>query len=373
MNPAPPVTRANSTWWLTERNALSEVRDSCIQLHVIVQWSWRHWDGPLAKLRCVLRSLVTGAAGFIGSHLCSRLLSLGEDVVGVDSFTPYYSRALKEAHLAAARQFERFRLIDSDLNDPDLDLDGLLDGVDVIYHQAGQPGVRSSWGESFEPYLQCNIRATQRLLEAARRTVELRRFVYASSSSVYGDAAEIPFKETTLPHPVSPYGVTKLAAEHLCTLYAKLGVPTVSLRYFTVYGPGQRPDMAFSRFIAATLCSEPITINGDGEQSRDFTYVEDIVAANVSAGNRDVTPGSIYNLAGGSSATVNKVIAILADIAGRSVPLLHVPQPDGESRITLADISLAQDELGFQPSVALHDGLQAQFNAAAKLTRQHTS
>ena len=224
-----------------------------------------------------MRALVTGCAGFIGSHLCEALIAAGHDVVGVDCFTDYYARSHKEANLAQLRDEARFSLREVDLAAGELS--NLLNGVDVVYHQAAQPGVRASWGSYFDTYVRHNIVATQRLLEAVKGQ-PLRRFVYASSSSVYGDAEAFPTSEMVIPKPVSPYGVTKLAAEQLVYLYGRnYGVPTVSLRYFTVYGPRQRPDMAFRRFIEWALADQPIHVYGDGEQTRDFTFVGDVVAA----------------------------------------------------------------------------------------------
>lgn len=301
---------------------------------------------------------MTGVAGFIGSHLAERLVELGAKVHGVDCFTTYYGRELKEANLAGLRQSERFELHDLDLAAGPLD--ELLNAVDVVFHQAGQPGVRASWGETFATYLRQNVLATQRLLEAARSAPRLRRFVYASSSSVYGDTDQLPVSEAVLPRPVSPYGVTKLAGEHLCGLYAKSGVPTVSLRYFTVYGPRQRPDMAFTRFIRALLEGDEITINGDGEQTRDFTYVADIVAANLAAAERDLPLGEVYNLGGGSQVTVNEAIRILEGLTDRRAQLEHRPPPSGEARHTFADCTAAGRDLGFRPGTSLEQGLRAQ-------------
>ena len=235
-----------------------------------------------------MKALVTGAAGFIGSTLSARLLADGWDVTGIDALTPYYDPALKRANLE--RLGGAFTFVQEDLRTADLD--ALLDGVDVVFHEAGQPGVRASWGDEFGIYLDANVAATQALLEAAKRAPGLQRLVYASSSSVYGDAARFPVLEVDLPQPVSPYGVTKLAAEHLCSLYASnFGVPTVSLRYFTVFGPRQRPDMAFTRFLTAVRDDRPITLYGTGEQIRDFTYVDDVVEANVAGGHRDGRAG----------------------------------------------------------------------------------
>ena len=241
-------------------------------------------------------ALVTGAAGFIGSHLSERLLDDGVEVRGVDRFSDYYDVALKRANLALLESRPGFSFTEGDLNE--LDLAQLLDGVDVVFHLAAQPGVRASWGREFEIYLRDNLLATQRLLEESR-SHELRRFVFASSSSIYGDAEHFPTKETDAPGPVSPYGVTKLAAEHLGRQYFKgFGVPTVALRYFTIFGPRQRPDMAFNRFISAGLDGEPIAVFGDGLQERDFTYVSDAVAATIAAGERGTSRRGLQHRGG---------------------------------------------------------------------------
>ena len=233
-----------------------------------------------------MRALVTGAAGFVGSTLARRLLADGHDVVGVDSVNDYYDRQLKRANLGRLAS-TGFQFVEADLNA--VDLRSLLAGTEVVFHDAGQPGVRSSWGSEFDRYVTDNVRATQRLLEAALHADRLRRFVFASSSSVYGDAERYPTEETDRPQPLSPYGVTKLAAEHLCTLYARNhGLPTVSLRFFTVYGPRQRPDMAFTRFCRAVSDGRQIEVYGTGEQVRDFTYVDDVVEANLQVGTADI-------------------------------------------------------------------------------------
>ncbi|MDZ7885521.1 MAG: NAD-dependent epimerase/dehydratase family protein [Mycobacterium sp.] len=233
-----------------------------------------------------MTALVTGVAGFIGSTLAERLVSSGQKVIGIDSFSDYYDRETKELNLARLSTAGEFTLLEADLNT--VDLSALLADVEVIYHQAGQPGVRKSWGADFVRYVEANISATQRLLESSRNSApKLTRFVYASSSSVYGDAENYPTRESDCPQPRSPYGVTKLAAEHLVSLYAaNFGLPAVSLRYFTVYGPRQRPDMAFNRFISGALSGSRLTVHGDGKQIREFTYVDDIVEANVRAGVR---------------------------------------------------------------------------------------
>ena len=278
--------------------------------------------------------LITGVAGFIGSHLAERLVDSGESVVGTDGFTTYYDPALKRRNIQDLTRSERFRLVEGNLRE--LALSDLLAGVDVVYHLAGQPGVRRSWGREFEVYLNENLLATQLLLEAVR-DIGVRRFVFASSSSVYGDAERLPTHESDTPRPVSPYGVTKLAGEHLCHLYfSRFGVPTVPLRYFTVFGPRQRPDMAFTRFIEAATESREIEIFGDGLQSRDFTYVDDAVSATIAAADGG-RPGEAYNIAGGAQATVLEVIEILGELLGRGLPVRHLPPVPGDARHTGGD------------------------------------
>jgi nucleoside-diphosphate-sugar epimerase len=284
----------------------------------------------------------------------------GCEVIGVDCFTDYYDPALKEGNVAALLASDRFRLIRADL--AEADLEPLVDGIDYIFHQAGQPGVRRSWGRSFEPYVRSNILATQRLLEAARAAGSVRRLVYASSSSVYGNAVELPVSERDLPRPVSPYGVTKLAGEHLTTLYAGLGLQSVSLRYFTVYGPRQRPDMAFNIFINALLQDREIQVNGDGEQTRDFTFIADAVEANIAAAAAPAAraSGRCFNIGGGSRVTLNHAIQLLEEVAGKRTEVRYgSPQP-GDARDTYADTSSAQADLGFAPRWKLADGLRAQ-------------
>jgi UDP-glucose 4-epimerase len=302
-----------------------------------------------------VKALVTGAAGFIGSHLSEALLAAGHEVVGVDCFLDYYPRAIKEHNLAVARRSPRYRFVEQSLVDGDVD--ALLDGTDWVFHQAAQAGVRASWGADFRIYSDNNVFATQRLLEACRKH-QPRKFVYASSSSVYGDTDDLPMRETGHTRPVSPYGVTKLAGEHLVWLYWKnYAIPTVSLRYFTVYGPRQRPDMAFHRFIRAVLGGEEINLYGDGTQSRDFTFVADIVAANVAAAEREVE-GRVFNVGGGSRVTVNEVIAMIGEIAGRSPRVKRMDVQKGDVRHTAADTSAAQSELGFLPRVDTRQGLE---------------
>jgi UDP-glucose 4-epimerase len=319
-----------------------------------------------------MRCLVTGVAGFIGSHLAERLIAAGHTVLGVDALTPFYPRAMKEANLCALQQSERFEFLEGDLCA--LDLDPLLTGRDWIFHQAGQAGVRSSWGEQFATYTACNIMATQRLLEAATRADQLTRFVYASSSSVYGAAPELPLRETTLPQPVAPYGVTKLAGEHLCRLYwHSYGVPTVALRYFTVYGPRQRPDMAFHRFGKALLAGEELRIYGDGGQTRDFTYITDIVEANLLAATSQGVEGQIFNIAGGARVSLAEALRLLVEMAGREANVRYMDSARGDMRDTYADVSAAQRMLGFTPRVGLREGLAAEVAYLRELYSVHAS
>jgi UDP-glucuronate 4-epimerase len=304
-----------------------------------------------------MKALVTGTAGFIGSRLSATLLNRGAEVVGIDCFTDYYARAIKERNLDPLRAQRAFRFIEGALQTADLD--AALDGVTHVYHLAAQAGVRKSWGRDFAVYTTHNIDATQRLLEAvAGRPIE--RLVYASSSSVYGDDVAMPMREDALPQPVSPYGVTKLAAEHLCHLYwVNARVPTVALRYFTVYGPGQRPDMGFHRFIRAALTSQPVIRYGDGEQTRDFTYVDDAVAATIAAGDRG-RPGAVYNIGGGSRVSLNQVLALIGRVTGRTLDIRDEPAQKGDMRDTYADTTRAKADLGFAPATSLEDGLAAE-------------
>jgi nucleoside-diphosphate-sugar epimerase len=306
-------------------------------------------------------ALVTGAAGFIGSHLVDALLADGVAVRGVDAFTDYYDPERKRENLVAAAGHPSFELVTGDLLD--LDAEKLLRDVDVVYHLAGQPGVRASWGKEFELYTRQNVLATQTLLEAAREA-QLERFVFASSSSIYGSAPAHPTREDTAPRPVSPYGVTKLAAEHLCDLYHQgFGVPVITLRYFSVYGPRQRPDMALARFIEAIRAGERIEIFGDGRQGRDFTYVADAVAATRAAARRGEV-GGIYNVAGAHTVTVLEIVALLEELLDRPVAVRHVATSAGEPRATGADISAARAALGYRPRTSLTSGVAAQVASA---------
>lgn len=305
-----------------------------------------------------MRAVVTGAAGFIGSHLSTALLDRGFDVLGVDCFTDYYPRPLKEANLDVNRSRKGFAFVEARLQDADLN--AILEGATHVFHLAAQAGVRKSWGADFRIYTSNNLDASQQLLEACVNR-PLHRFVYASSSSLYGDHVSIPMREDALPQPVSPYGVTKLAAEQLCHLYhVNHGVPTTALRYFTVYGPRQRPDMAFNRFIRASLDGQAITLYGDGEQTRDFTFVADAVAATMAAGDRGV-PGRAYNVGGGSRVSMNQVIDIIGRVAGRPLEVRREPAQKGDMRDTYADTTLARADLGFAPSVTLEQGIEAEY------------
>jgi nucleoside-diphosphate-sugar epimerase len=306
-----------------------------------------------------MRALVTGVAGFIGSTLAERLLDSNADVVGIDCFTDYYPRPMKERNLRGLIGRQGFRFVESRIQDADLA--GLLADRTHVFHLAAQAGVRKSWGRDFAVYTVNNIEATQVLLEALTKAPALERIVYASSSSVYGDNTPMPFREDALPQPVSPYGVSKLAAEQLCYLYfANFRVPAVSLRYFTVYGPRQRPDMGFHNFIRATLRGEPITLYGDGEQTRDFTFVHDAVSATIAAAERGV-PGRVYNIGGGSRVSVNEVLDLIGRIAGRKPLVAADSAQKGDMRHTYADTSLARADLGFAPRVGLEQGLSAEY------------
>ncbi|HEX4979551.1 MAG TPA: NAD-dependent epimerase/dehydratase family protein [Acidimicrobiales bacterium] len=305
-----------------------------------------------------MRAVVTGAAGFIGSTLVDALLARGDSVLGVDNFTPYYDPHDKHANLAGALQSRRFELVEGDLCS--LALDALCDGVDVVYHQAAQPGVRHSWAGGFADYSDNNVLATQRLLEAAR-TARVPRLVYASSSSVYGNAARYPCTETDLPRPHSPYGVTKLAAEHLCNLYAtNWGVPTVSLRYFTVYGPRQRPDMAIHRLLEAGIHGGAFPLYGDGSAVRDFTFVADAVAANLAAAGSDCPPGSVVNIAGGSSISMRELIHLAGEALGTEIAAERREAQPGDVVRTGGRIDAAGELLGWEPRTPLREGLAAQ-------------
>jgi len=300
-----------------------------------------------------MRCLVTGCAGFIGSHLAEKLVQSGFEVMGIDSFTDYYDRRIKEANVQGLLKSGKFTLVREDLLN--MDLDKVLERVEYIFHHAAQPGVIASWGEHFESYSQNNILATQRLLESARK-ISLKSFIFASSSSVYGNC-ELPMREDRLVSPISPYGVSKLACENLCYSYWKnFGVPIISLRYFTVYGSRQRPDMAFHKFIRAILKGEEITIYGDGNQTRDFTYIDDAVNSNILAIEKSCS-GEIFNIGGGSYISVNGAIKLLEEIIEKRARIIYKEKRKGEMEATWADIGKAKKMLGYNPRFNLKEGL----------------
>jgi UDP-glucose 4-epimerase len=301
-----------------------------------------------------MKCFVTGAAGFIGAALCRRLLEGGHAVVGIDCFSDYYDPAIKRARVAPLQEFDAFRLVEDDILTADLA--ALAADADWIFHEAAQAGVRSSWGETFRIYSDTNVLGTQRVLEAARAT-QPRKLVYASSSSVYGEGRDRPTRESDPKRPLSPYGVTKLAGEHLCHLYrTNFAVPTLCLRYFTVYGPLGRPDMSVWKFTEAILRDQEVVIYGDGTQSRGFTYVDDVVEANLLAA-RSRYEGKAFNVGGASSATVNELLALIEDILGKTARVRHEPFAKGDARKTLADMSRTRRMLGLQARTPLRDGL----------------
>ena len=303
------------------------------------------------------RALVTGCAGFIGSHLTDALLARGTEVVGVDCLSDNYPAEQKLANLERAGEHDAFELVVADLA---AGAAGHLEGCDVVYHLAAEPGVRSSWGRRFQRFLHHNVEATQRLLEAVQEAPGTR-VVYASSSSVYGESERLPTPEHAPPQPRSPYGVTKLAAEQLCRVYhANYGVDAVALRFFTVYGPRQRPDMAFRRFCEAAARGAPIELYGDGRQSRDFTYVADVVEAILAAGERPGVGGRVYNVGGGAPVSLDAALAELAGLVGRPLDVRRGERESGDVLHTAADVSRAREALGFAPRTSLAEGLDAE-------------
>jgi UDP-glucuronate 4-epimerase len=315
--------------------------------------------GPLLSVRSGMHALVTGCAGFIGSHLTEALLDTGHSVVGIDCFNDNYGRAQKLTNLRHVREWTSFQFVPIDLSRGELD--EFVCDADVVLHLAAEPGVRSSWGGRYERYVQNNILATQHILQAARARTDLR-IVFASSSSVYGSTrSAAPSSESSPTRPISPYGQTKLSAEQLCGLYREeLGMDIVCLRYFTVYGPRQRPDMAFHRFLAAALRSEPIEVFGDGEQTRDFTFVNDIVAGTLAAALTPSVPAETINIGGGSPTSLNGALRIIEELVGRPLEVHHAPREHGDVRDTAADTMLARELLSFAPRTGLADGLAAE-------------
>ncbi len=306
-----------------------------------------------------MRALITGAAGFIGSSLADALIARGDEVVGIDAFTDYYAESLKRSNLADSVDNDRYQLIEGDMTE--VDLASIVESVDIVYHQAAQPGVRKSWGTSFDDYTRNNVLCTQLVLEAVANSGRRPRVVYASSSSVYGNADSYPTFETDLPRPHSPYGVTKLAAEHLCCLYAaNFGVDTVSLRYFTVYGPRQRPDMSFHRLCEAALGRQVFPLYGDGSAVRDFTYIADAVAANVAASTADLPAGSVVNIAGGSNISMREVIDLMTEWIEGSLEIDRYETARGDVARTGGSTDRARELLGWEPAVSIEDGLRTQ-------------
>jgi nucleoside-diphosphate-sugar epimerase len=312
------------------------------------------------------RILVTGCAGFIGSHLTEALLRSGHQVIGIDCLTDYYPPEAKRRNMSSFASNNDFTFLRKDILN--MDLKQVVKDADFVFHMAAQPGVRASWGESFSIYTRNNILATQNLLEACKGS-GIKRFVFSSSSSVYGDVKEMPIREDSPARPVSPYGVTKLAAENLCFLYFKnYGLPAVSLRYFTVYGPRQRPDMAFQIFISSILRGKPISIFGDGKQTRDFTHVSDVVKANVLAVDKG-SAGEAYNIGGGSRISMNQAIKIIEESSGRKASVEFKDVQKGDMRDTYADISKSSKELGYRPSVSIKSGLTEMVDYAKDMLR----
>jgi nucleoside-diphosphate-sugar epimerase len=312
-----------------------------------------------------MRVLVTGCAGFIGSTLAQKLLDDKCDVIGVDCFTDYYERWIKERNLKPLLACQKFKFIEQDV--AALNVADLIGNGDAIYHGAAQAGVRASWGKSFQVYTHHNITATQRLLESVKE-LNLRRFVFAGSSSVYGDALRLPTLETDMPQPISPYGVTKLAGEHLCRLYwVNHGVPTATVRYFTVFGPRQRPDMAFHKWCRAALTGAKLPIFGDGEQTRDFTYVGDAVDASIAAIFAPNAPGEVMNVGGGNRITVNGVLEILARIHGGRLNIVDEGNQKGDVRHTCADVEKAKRIIGYDPKVGIEEGLRGEYEYIKQL------
>jgi nucleoside-diphosphate-sugar epimerase len=305
--------------------------------------------------------LVTGVAGFIGSHLAETLLLKGEKVIGIDQFNDYYDSTLKRKNAIALEKYANFQLIEADISA--IDWQPILKNISVIYHQAAQAGVRASWGESFVHYTERNINATQVLLEAAKEAPSLKRFVYASTSSVYGDAETMPTSERVCPEPVSPYGITKLAAERLCCLYQQnFGVPIVALRYFSVYGPRQRPDMAFHKFFKAAIAKQQITIYGDGQQTRDFTFVSDVIAANLSAAVTPEAVGEVFNVGGGSRVVLLDILDRVDEVIGNPIHRNYVEKAIGDARHTSADVTKASKILNYRPKISLLEGLTREWH-----------
>ena len=313
-----------------------------------------------------MRSLVTGCAGFVGSHLSERLIDLGYEVVGIDNLNDNYSVQIKKKNLEKLLDNTRFEFFEGDLLS--LNLEEILKEVDFIFHQAAQAGVRSSWGKYFKSYTDNNILATQMLLESVKNK-KLKKFVYASSSSVYGDC-NLPMKEDIRPIPISPYGVSKLAAENLCQLYNEnYNVPTISLRYFTVYGPRQRPDMAFHKFIKAIFQGEKIIVYGSGKQTRDFSYIDDVVNANILAMNFSGN-GEIFNIGGGTRIKLEDVITLIGQLMGKKPNIEFVSQQKGDVKDTQSDVTKSSCLLSYSPKIIIEKGLPKEIEWIESLLKE---
>lgn len=312
--------------------------------------------------------VITGVAGFIGSHLCEALLQQGHHVLGLDHFEQNPDRYIKEDNMKRMLLHPHFRWQAADLLH--VDLERLLEETDVVFHLAGIAGVRNSWGFTFGDYLRANVLLTQKILEACKNSSRVKKLVYASSSSVYGGGSGAYSTEQSPTKPISPYGLTKLAGEQLCSLYHKqYGVPYTAMRYFTVYGPRQRPDMGFHRFMKAALLDQPLTVYGNGEQTRDFTYVDDVVNANIAAMNHGMH-GTVFNIGGVETASVNDVIQKIESMSGKKLKLAYLPEQAGDPFTTRADISLARIELSYNPIISLDEGMAKQWSYISSLYGQ---
>ena len=309
-------------------------------------------------------ALVTGAAGFIGSSIAEKLLKDGFRVIGIDSFTNFYSKKIKQKNIEFCKKNKNFSLIQKEIQK--IDLIPIFKKVDYLFHMAAQPGVRTSWGKGFENYSINNILVTQKLLEQAKISKSLKKIVIASSSSVYGNQSCKMNESKTKTNPVSPYGVSKLAAEHLVNAYVEnFNLPVIMLRYFTVYGPRQRPDMAFMRFVMKSILKKPITIYGNGTQKRNFTYIDDVIDATISSVNIDNT-GEIINIGGGEVISISKVISILKNICNYEPKILYKPFSNGDVLRTEADINKAKRLLNFKPKTSLKNGLFLEYEYAKR-------
>jgi len=311
-----------------------------------------------------MRILVTGVAGFIGSHLGEALLRANHQVIGIDNFSNYYSKKIKKKNLINLQKNNNFTFIEDDLAYFDLSKVGR---IDIVFHESAQPGVRDSWGNNFDNYIKDNILVTQRLLEFFKNQ-KIHKFIFASSSSVYGDSETYPTREDIPLYPISPYGVSKLAAEKLCYLYYRnYQIPVTMLRYFTVYGSRQRPDMFFNRAIQAAITGSKLTIFGDGKQLRDFTHIKDIIQANLACLENNVE-GQVINIGGGSITSINNAVEIIENISGKQIDKSLGLKEKGDVLITSADLKKAKKILNYIPTVKLYEGLCEQVTWQKNIT-----